>query len=500
MPTALFSLSDKTGLIDFARGLHALGWDFLASGGTAHALRDADLPVTDVADYTGSPEILGGRVKTLHPAVSGGLLARDTEADANDLASINARAIDLVACNLYPFQQTVAKTDVALEAAVENIDIGGVTLIRAAAKNFSRVTVLTDKTDYQQVLAELDANGNTSLETRRKLAEKAFIHTRNYDTAIASYLTGNSSLDIKLYPIQTLRYGENWHQEATLYSYTPDGGPMGGTLLQGKPVSYNNMLDLDAAWQAALSFERPTVVIVKHLSPCGIASADTLAEAYTPALESDPVSAFGSVIAVNRPFDAQIAQQMGDLFVECIAAPGFTEEALEILSKKKNLRLLDMPDTSIEPAHELRSVVRGMLKQSLDFGDPEGTEWKVATDRQPTEAEWLSLTFAWKACQHVKSNSIVFVQGEATVGIGGGQPNRLDCVGIANDRAGDKSQGAVMASDAFFPFPDTVEAASKHGITAIIQPGGSVRDELSIEACNQHGITMVFTGVRHFRH
>lgn len=500
MPTALFSLSDKTGLIDFAQGLHALGWDFLASGGTARALREANLPVMDVADYTGSPEILGGRVKTLHPAVSGGLLARQTEADSADLALINARAIDLVACNLYPFQETVAKTDVTLDEAVENIDIGGVTLIRAAAKNFSRVTVLTDKTDYQNVLAELESNGSTSFETRRKLAEKAFIHTRDYDTTIAAYLTGDTPLDIKLYPTQTLRYGENWHQEATLHSYTPDAGPMGGRLLQGKPVSYNNMLDLDAAWQATVSFDRPTVVIVKHLSPCGIASADTLAEAYTPAFESDPVSAFGSVIAVNRPFDVQIAQQMGDLFVECIAAPGFTEDVLEILSKKKNLRLLEMPDTGVEPAYELRSVVRGMLKQSIDFGDPEGTDWQVVTERQPTESELVSLKFAWKACQYVKSNAIVFVQGEATVGIGGGQPNRLDCVGIANDRAGDKSQGSVMASDAFFPFPDTVEAAAKHGITAIIQPGGALRDELSIQACNQHNIAMVFTGVRHFRH
>ncbi len=500
MPTALFSLSNKTGLVEFARALHALGWDFLASGGTARTLRDADIPVTDVADYTGSPEILTGRVKTLHPAVSGGLLARDNEADAADLASINARAIDLIACNLYPFQQTVAQDYVTIEDAIENIDIGGVTLLRAAAKNFARVTVLTDQEDYQKVLTELEGEGKTSLETRRKLAEKAFIHTRDYDTAIAAYLTGDQTLDIKLHPIQTLRYGENWHQEATLYGYTPDAGPMGGTLLQGKPVSYNNMLDLDAAWQAAASFERPTVVIVKHLSPCGIASADTLAEAYPPALASDSVSAFGSVIAVNRPFNGEIAQKLGKLFVECIIAPGFTEAAKEILSKKKNLRLLEMPNMQIEPLYELRSVVNGMLRQSLDAGDPEGTEWKVVTERQPTEAEWASMKFAWKACQHVKSNAIVFVQGEATVGIGGGQPNRVDCVGIAKDRAKDKSQGAVMASDAFFPFPDTVEIAAKHGITTIIQPGGSMRDELSIEACNKHNITMVFTGVRHFRH
>ena len=500
MPTALFSLSNKTGLIDFARQLHALGWDFLASGGTAKTLREANLPVTDVAKYTGSPEILSGRVKTLHPAVSGGILARDTAADTHDLAVINARAIDLVACNLYPFKETIANPDVDLAKAVENIDIGGVSLIRAAAKNFSRVTALTDIADYQRVLSEIQVNGNTALETRRYLANKAFAHTRDYDAAITAYLTGDPGLSIQLHPIQTLRYGENWHQEAELYAYSSDAGPMGGALLQGKPVSYNNMLDLDAAWRAAVSFDDPTVVIVKHLSPCGIASADTLAEAYIPALECDPVSAFGSVIAVNRPLDEGIAQKLGDLFVECIVAPGFTQKALETLSKKSSLRLLEMPDTSVEPLYEYRSVVRGMLRQSLDVGDPEGVEMQVATQRQPTDEEWQSLKFAWKACQHVKSNAIVFVSGQATVGIGGGQPNRVDCVDIAANRSGAKSQGAVMASDAFFPFPDAVEAAAKHGIRAIIQPGGSVRDKLSIEACDRHGIAMVFTGVRHFRH
>jgi len=500
MPTALISLSDKTNLVDFVRQLQTLGWDFLASGGTARVLRDANLPVTDVADYTGSPEILGGRVKTLHPAVSGGILARDSKADAADLARINARAIDLVACNLYPFQETVAKADVNLEDAIENIDIGGVTMIRAAAKNFARVTVLTDAADYQVVLEEIREHGGTSIETRRRLANKAFAHTRDYDAAIAGYLSGDGALHLQLYPVQTLRYGENWHQDAALYAYAPDAGPLGGRLLQGKPVSYNNMLDLDAAWRAAISFERPSVVIVKHLSPCGIASADNLLEAYLPALECDPVSAFGSVIAVNRPFDEEIAQELGDLFVECIAAPGFTEGALQVLAKKTNLRLLEMPDTEVGFPFEYRSVVRGMLRQSLDVGDPEGTEWQVVTQRQPSDGERAALKFAWIACQHVKSNAIVIAQDEATVGIGGGQPNRVDCVAIAANRSGEKSRGAVMASDAFFPFPDVVEAAAKHGITAIIQPGGSLRDQLSVEACNQHGIAMVFTGVRHFRH
>jgi phosphoribosylaminoimidazolecarboxamide formyltransferase / IMP cyclohydrolase len=500
MPTALFSLSDKTHLVDFARQLHELGWDFLASGGTARALRAANLPVTDVTEYTGSPEILGGRVKTLHPAVAGGLLARATPADSADLEQINAKAIDMVACNLYPFQETVAKPDVDLDEAVENIDIGGVTLIRAAAKNFARVAVLTDIADYSRVIVELQGKNTTSIETRRHLAEKAFAHTRDYDSAIATYLSGDDALNINLHPIQTLRYGENWHQEATLYSYAPETGPMGGRLLQGKAVSYNNMLDLDAAWRAAVSYERPTVVIVKHLSPCGMASADSLADAYTPALECDPVSAFGSVIAVNQPFDEGIAEKLGDLFVECIVAPGFTAGAMKLLSEKKNLRLLEMPDTSVEPLYEYRSVVGGMLKQSLDVGDPADTEWQVVSERQPSEDEWRALAFGWQACQHVKSNAIVFAAGETTIGIGGGQPNRVDCVAIAAQRAGVKSQGAVMASDAFFPFPDAVKAAAQHGIGAIIQPGGSVRDDLSIKACNKHGMAMVFTGVRHFRH
>jgi len=513
MPTALFSLSDKTGLITFTRELDALGWDFLASGGTARALREADLPVTDIAEYTGSPEILGGRVKTLHPAVHGGILARTTDEDAAELDKINARYIDLVACNLYPFEQTVGKRHVTLAEVIENIDIGGVTLIRAAAKNHTRVTVVTDAADFPEILKEIQVQGSVSLKTRGRLAVKAYAHTADYDAAITKYLseqlvydTGHLTslehhpLRLTLYPIQTLRYGENWHQTAEIYGYTPNVGPMGGHLLQGKPLSYNNMLDLDAAWRAAVSFQRPTVVIVKHLSPCGVASGDTLGHAYLHALASDPVSAFGGVIAVNRPFDAGIANQIGDLFVECIVAPGFTPEAKEILGKKKNLRLLEIHDISVEPEYELRSITRGMLRQSLDFGDPEGTEWTVPTERQPTEAEWEALRFAWITCQHVKSNAIVFAVGEATVGIGGGQPNRVDCVKIAAERAGEKSKGAVMASDAFFPFPDSVEQAAKHGITAIIQPGGSKRDDLSIEACNQHEITMVFTGVRHFRH
>ncbi|GAB4402800.1 MAG: bifunctional phosphoribosylaminoimidazolecarboxamide formyltransferase/IMP cyclohydrolase [Anaerolineales bacterium] len=506
MKTALISLSNKIGLIPFAQALTELGWNLLASGGTAATLRAANLPVQEVADYTGSPEILNGRVKTLHPAIHGGLLARDLPQDAADLQTIHARPIDLVAVNLYPFAQAVASPQPTLENAIENIDIGGVALIRAAAKNYQRVTILTNPADYAPVLEELRTNGSVSLTTRQRLAIEAFSHTAAYDAAIHTYLATlqpetPANLHLALYPVQTLRYGENPHQQATLYAYEPGSGPMGGKLLQGKALSYNNLLDLDAAWRAAQSYTRPTVAIVKHLSPCGIASAETLAAAYPAALESDPISAFGGVIAVNQPFDVEIAQSLGKLFVECIAAPEFTPEALAILASKKNLRLVEMPrGLAGVPRPEIRSIIQGVLCQTLDVGDPPETEWRIVSQRPPTPEEQRALEFAWKACQHVKSNAIVFAQGEATVGIGGGQPNRVDCVRIAAQRAGEKAQGAVMASDAFFPFPDSIEEAAKAGITAIIHPGGSVRDEDSIAAANAHNIALVVTGVRHFRH
>jgi phosphoribosylaminoimidazolecarboxamide formyltransferase/IMP cyclohydrolase len=511
MPIAILSVHDKAGLIDFARGLHDLGWILIASGGTAKALREQHIPVTEVADYTGSPEILGGRVKTLHPAIHGGLLARPTESDRKQLLDLGWDFIDLVAVNLYPFEQTIAKPNVALEEAIENIDIGGVTLIRAAAKNHDRVTLVCDPSDYALVLAELRLGGMKP-ETRKQLAIKGFALTSSYDAAISAYLNPGDALRISAYRLQQLRYGENPHQQAMLYTYRPGVGPMGGSVLQGKELSYNNLLDLDAAWRAAVSFEKPTIAIVKHLSPCGIASSSNLVDAFKAALASDPVSAFGGVIASNRSFDGATAQVLGDLFVECIAAPGFGDEARSILASHKNLRLLDMPDLSIEPRYELRSITRGILKQDLDLGDPpltsppsgtgeiEGGHWRVVSKRQPTEAEWTSLRFAWKACQHVKSNAIVFAQGEATVGIGGGQPNRVDCVRIAIERAGDEAQGAVMASDAFFPFPDSVEVAAQAGITAIVHPGGSIRDADSLAVADANDMAMVVTGVRHFRH
>jgi phosphoribosylaminoimidazolecarboxamide formyltransferase/IMP cyclohydrolase len=499
MPQAILSVHDKTGLVEFARGLHDLGWTLIASGGTARTLREHHLPVTEVATYTGSPEILEGRVKTLHPAIHGGLLARATATDRAQLQNLGWDYIDLVACNLYPFEQTIARDDVTLDQAIENIDIGGVTLIRAAAKNYARVTLVCDPRDYAPVLDALRA-GTLDEAMRQRLARKGFALTARYDAAIADYFAGGNTLHLTAYRVQSLRYGENPHQRATLYAYTPDAGPLGGELLQGKELSYNNLLDLDAAWRAALSFTRPTICIVKHLSPCGIASADHLADAYRAAFECDPRSAFGGVIASNRTFDGETARALADLFVECIIAPDFSDEARAILVAKKNTRLVAMPDLTTEPAYELRSITRGILQQDVDFGDPGDAMWRVVSRRAPTEEEMRALKFAWRAVQHIKSNAIVFARGEATVGIGGGQPNRVDCVRIAAERAGDKARGAVMASDAFFPFPDSVEVAARAGITAIVHPGGSQRDAESLAVADAANIAMVVTGVRHFRH
>jgi phosphoribosylaminoimidazolecarboxamide formyltransferase / IMP cyclohydrolase len=502
MPKAILSVHDKTGLVDFAKGLQSLGWDLIASGGTAKLLREQNIPVTEVAEYTGSPEILGGRVKTLHPAIHGGLLARAIPSDQDDLKKLGWGMIDLVAVNLYPFEETIAKPGVALADAIENIDIGGVTLIRAAAKNHQRVTLLCDPADYSAALQDLRAGG-ISEERRRQWAVKGFGLTSHYDNAITSYLSGGDAapLSLQAYPVQKLRYGENPHQSATLYAYTPNSGPMGAKVLQGKELSYTNILDIDGAWRAAVAYERPSIVIVKHVSPCGIASGDQLAVAFRDALASDPVSAYGGVIASNRPVDEATVQAMGELFVECIAAPGYTPGAREMLAKRKNCRLLEMPNLTIEPAYDLRSVTRGLLMQDTDLGDPAGSgEWKVVTKRAPTPEEWTALRFAWKACQYVKSNAIVFARGEATVGIGGGQPNRVDCGRIAAQRSGEMAQGAVMASDAFFPFPDSVQVAAEVGITAVVHPGGSVRDAESTMAADAAGMAMVITGARHFRH
>jgi len=504
MPGALFSVWDKTGIVDFARQLQSAGWDLIASGGTARVLVEAGLSVQDVAGITGEPEMLDGRVKTLHPAVHAALLARDSEKDMAALRDRGWKPIDLVVVNLYPFEQVMVDPNSTVQDIIEHIDIGGVALLRAAAKNYTRVTVLCDPEDYH---CALDSIPEESF--RLQMAHKAFVRTAAYDAAIGSFfakLLGEKLPFLQpFYPSLELRYGENPHQSAVFYSSSPDGQPLGGELLQGKALSYNNLLDLDAAWRAVVAFSQPAAVVVKHTSPCGIAIAQEASQAIAPAIASDPVSAFGSVIACNRMVDEQFVVGTGDLFVECIVAPGFSSGALKILQKKQNLRLLRMPGTEILERVEFRSVLGGLLQQATDFGDPADTPpWQVVTHRQPTEEEMKALQFAWVACQHVKSNSIVLARSDAqssfTVGVGGGQPSRVDSVRIAGQRAGEKAQGSVLASDAFFPFPDGVEVAADLGVTAIIQPGGSVRDESVIKAANDAGMAMIFTGVRHFKH
>ncbi|MFW5941632.1 MAG: bifunctional phosphoribosylaminoimidazolecarboxamide formyltransferase/IMP cyclohydrolase, partial [Chloroflexota bacterium] len=497
-----------------------LGWELIASGGTARHLRAADLDVVDVGEVTGAPEMLEGRVKTLHPAIHAGILARDSAADRQELEAHDLAPIDLVVCNLYPFRETVAQPEISLREAVEQIDVGGVTLLRAAAKNFDRVTVLSDPADYHTVLEELGQQDRVSDETRRALALKAFRHTRDYDEAIAQYLAPTAdplqestdlphTLRLELAQIETLRYGENPHQPAGLYATDPAAGPLGGELLQGKPLSYNNLLDLDAAWRAAVAFDQPAVVIVKHLSPCGIAiHPRLLARAFPAALESDPVSAFGGVIGVNRPVEEAFAHAVGqaDLFVEAIIAPAFSPEAQTWFAEhKKNCRLLALPDVDLAQDEalnrfDLRAVRAGYLLQAHDVGDPPGAEWRAVSKRAPTAEELEALTFAWRAISHVTSNAIVFAAPDRTVGIGGGLPSRVDAVRLAAQKAGDRARGAVMASDAFFPFPDGLEVAADAGVTAVIQPGGSVRDEIVIAAADKRDMAMIFTGVRHFRH
>ena len=506
----LLSVSDKHGLIALANGLRERGAQLIASGGTARALAAAGLPVRTVEDVTHSPEILEGRVKTLHPAIHAGILARDTDADRADLARVGAPMIDLVIVNLYPFQKTIAQPYVTLADAIENIDIGGVALIRAAAKNYARVAVVCDPHDYELVLRDLRQHGFVSIQTREVLALKAFAHTAAYDSAIRDYLAGAHPAGadgeaLTLRRAQTLRYGENPHQSAALFGLGEGPhGPLGGKLLQGKELSYNNLLDLDAAWKTARHFELPTVAIVKHLSPCGIASSDDLETAVRAAVASDPISAFGGVVAFNRVVDASALEAFGELFLEAIVAPGFSPDAVERLRRRKNLRVVEAP-AELREVYEYRSITGGILRQSIDLGDPAESEWKDVAARTVTDAETNVLRFAWGCAQHVKSNAIVFAREVtpgtvATVGIGGGQPNRVDCVRIAVARAGDRARGAVMASDAFFPFPDGIEVAAEAGIVAVAQPGGSVRDAEAIAAANKAGMAMLFTGARHFRH
>lgn len=511
MPRAILSVYDKSGLQAFAQGLVNLGWDLVASGGTARALEATGLQITPVERVTQAAEMLAGRVKTLHPAIHAAILARDTAEDMETLRRHGYAPIDMVVCNLYPFQETVAHQGVSLAEAIEQIDIGGVALVRAAAKNFQRVLVVTSPADYQTVLTMLQDHGGANEGFRRHLAAKAFQLTRDYDTAIHAYLhepgeveTSNSLpevLSLGLTQVQALRYGENPHQAAGLYAQTQTQGPLGGVQLAGKPLSYNNLLDLNAAWHAVCAFEGPSVVIVKHLTPTGIATANTAAEAFPLALASDPVSAFGGVLATNRAVDNALVEAIGSLFVEAIGAPDFTPTAQQLLGeRRKNCRLIQMP--SLTPALELEihSIEGGFLVQRPDYGDPEETKWRVVSERQPTSDELQAMRFAWKAVQQVKSNAIVLAHANATVGIGGGLPSRVDAVSLAVRKAGDRAQNAALASDAFFPFADGVEAAAAAGVSCVIQPGGSIRDQEVIDAVNEAGMVMVFTGVRHFRH
>jgi phosphoribosylaminoimidazolecarboxamide formyltransferase/IMP cyclohydrolase len=510
---ALLSVSDKSGLVAFARGLDALGVELVASGGTAQALRDAGLGVRDVADLTGSPEMLGGRVKTLHPRIHGGILARrEHESDERDLAEHRIGTIDLVAVNLYPFEETVAKPGVSLAEAIEKIDIGGPSMIRSAAKNHAFVAVVTDPADYEAVLTELREPGGLADDTRQRLALKAFERTAAYDSAISAYLATRRDdpdaffpprLSVELGRSATLRYGENPHQRAALYGGFLDVAEP----LHGKQLSYNNVVDVQAALALILEFDpgtEATVAILKHNTPCGVGSGNGPAEAYRRAFETDPESPFGGIVASNRPFDLALAEEVDKIFTEVLVAPGFSPEALELLTQKKNRRLLRFdPDRIDRTQLDWKRVYNGVLLQEPDVAMEELASCQVVTSRKPTEDELRALAFNWRVAKHVKSNAIVFGASDRTLALGAGATSRVDAILQATEKAarvGLDLQGSVLASDAFFPFPDGLEAAAVAGATAVAQPGGSVRDEEVTQAADRLGLAMVFTGARHFRH
>ena len=503
---ALLSVSNKTGVIDLARSLvEEFGFDIISSGGTAKTLKDAGIPVTKVSDYTGSPEILGGRVKTLHPRIHGGILARrDVEQDVADLADNQIRAIDLVVVNLYPFEETIAKPGVTLADAVEQIDIGGPAMLRASSKNYAHLTVLCNPDQYGEYLQELRQSGSASLEFRQKCALKGFLHTASYDNAIAAYLAGTQTEEFTISgtQIQSLRYGENPHQPAAWYQTGNKAtGWAAAIKLQGKELSYNNLVDLEAARRIIAEFtDSPAATIIKHTNPCGTAEALNIFEAYQKAFNADSTSAFGGIVALNRPIDADTANELTKTFLECVVAPGCDDEAQEILTKKGNVRVLILPDLLTGPKETVKAIAGGFLVQSADDIIADPSQWQVVSERQPNSSDLAELLFAWKVCKHVKSNAIVITSDRTTLGVGAGQMNRVGSTKIALEQAGEKAQGAFLASDGFFPFDDTVRAAAAAGITAIVQPGGSLRDKDSIKAANELGLLMVLTGVRHFLH
>jgi phosphoribosylaminoimidazolecarboxamide formyltransferase/IMP cyclohydrolase len=512
---AIISVSDKSGVTDFAKGLSKLGYEILSTGGTKKELEAAKVPVKSVSEITGFPEILDGRVKTLHPAVHGGILAnRKIAAHMEELAKHHVGEINLVAVNLYPFVQTVSKEGVSLDEALENIDIGGPTMIRAAAKNFPSVIVVVDPADYPVVLERLK-QGDLELPERKRLAQKAFQHVAVYDTAISQYLRRDmegfpDDMTVALRKRYGLRYGENPHQQAAFYAEPAvgtviDAGITWAEQLGGKELSFNNILDADAAWGAATDFSAPTVAVVKHTNPCGLASHDDIDEAYRRAFSGDPVAAFGGIVTANRLVTLAMAEEMKPVFYEIVIAPAYEPEALKLLRGKKDLRILV---AKLPPAYgkapagylDFRRVKGGFLVQSSDSLAEGNVDLKTVTKRQPTSAETKDLLFAWRAVKHIKSNAIVLAKDKTLLGMGAGQPSRIISAQIAIDKASDRVSGSVLASDAMFPFPDVVEAAAKAGVTAIIQPGGSIRDEDSIKAADKYKMAMVFTGVRHFRH
>lgn len=510
---ALLSVSDKSGIVDFAKGLLELGFEIVSTGGTKRTLAEAGLPVTGVSEITGFPECLDGRVKTLHPKIHAGILAmRSNPEHMQQLSELGVDTIDVVAINLYPFKETIQKENVTLEDAIENIDIGGPTMIRAAAKNYQDVAVVVDPADYETVLSEYREKGAVCRDTKFYLAYKVFEHTAAYDTLISTYL--RKTIGKELFPqklsltfekVQDMRYGENPHQQAVFYK---EIGACSGTLsaakqLHGKELSYNNINDTNGALDLVKEFTEPAVVACKHANPCGVGIGADIFEAYQKAYEGDPVSIFGGIIAANREIDGATAEEMSKIFLEIIVAPSFSAEAMEILTKKQNIRLLELPTISERPEKndfDMKKVMGGLLVQQRDNELYSEEDWQVVTKAQPTEEQIRDLKFAWKVVKHAKSNAIAVAKDSMSLGIGPGQTNRVMAARIALDYAGERAQGASLASDAFFPFPDTVEEAAKAGIQAIIQPGGSKRDQESIDACDRHGIAMVFVGKRHFKH